>query len=141
MPDILLVEDNDLDAEKVTRAFRTLGVERPPTRARDGLEALEVLYADLGTAPRSPGHVVLLDLNMPRMNGFEFLEALRADTRLAGTPVFVLTTSGRKVDVAAARRHGIAGYFVKPQSMADMIETLRVADGFWDLCLLPRRCA
>ena len=140
-PDVLLVEDNDLDAEKVTRAFRTLGVRRALTRARDGLEALDTLHAELGAAPRSPRPFVLLDLNMPRMNGFEFLAALRSDGRLADTSVFVLTTSGREADVAEAYRHDVTGYFVKPQSMTDMIETLRVANGFWDLCRLPGRPA
>ena len=137
-PEGLLVEDNDLDAEKVVRAFARLGVARPIVRARNGLEALETLRAAASRGVSSARYVVLLDLNMPCMNGLEFLEQLRADADLAATPVFVLTTSGRDVDVAAAHRHHVAGYMVKPQTMDEMLGTLRAASLFWDVCRLPR---
>ena len=138
---VLLVEDNDLDAEKVVRAFARLGVARPLVRARNGLEALETLRASAQQGrPRGP-HVVLLDLNMPRMNGIEFLEELRAEPAIAATPVFVLTTSGRETDIAAAHRHHVAGYMVKPRTMAEMLDTLRAASLFWDVCRVSRTAA
>jgi len=140
-PEILLVEDNDLDAGKVTRAFGKLGVDRPVTRAYHGAEALEILLDERADGSMSPSHVVLHELNMPRMDGIELLEALRAESRLAGTPGFVSTTSGRDADVVAACRHDVAGYFVKPLSMTEMSTTLRVASGFRGLCELPRMTA
>ena len=85
--------------------------------------------------------MVLLDLNMPRMNGLEFLEELRSDSLISTTPVFVLTTSGRQKDIVAAHRHHVAGYLVKPPTMLEMLETLQVASRFWDLCCLPREVA
>jgi len=136
-PAILLVEDNDLDAEKVVRAFARLGVVRPVTRARNGIEALDALRAASSDGVPPVSQVVLLDLNMPRMNGLEFLEELRADPSLQGTPVFVLTTSGRESDVAAAYRYHVAGYMLKPQTMNEMLDTLRAASEFWDVCHVP----
>ena len=140
-PGVLLVEDNDLDAEKVIRAFAKIGVARPVTRARNGIEALDVLRRHTPVDGAPPHYVVLLDLNMPCMNGIEFLEELRTEERFASTPVFVLTTSGREVDVSTAHRHHISGYLVKPLSMAEMIETLRAANSFWAVCRIPHRAA
>lgn len=137
-PKLLLVEDNDLDAEKIVRAFARLGVTRPLLRARDGLEALAILRRDESGGTLAARHVVLLDLNLPRMNGFEFLDELRADSELGTTAVFVLTTSARDADIAAAYRRHVAGYLVKPPTMPEMLETLRVASEFWALCRLPR---
>ena len=140
-PAVLLVEDNDLDAEKVVRAFARLGVERRVRRARNGIEALEILRAHEPEGDLPYAHVVLLDLNMPCMNGLEFLEEIRDDPHLATTPVFVLTTSGREADVAAAHRHHICGYLIKPATMQEMLDTLEVTSGFWDACRLPREAS
>lgn len=110
---VLLVDDDDVSIEGVMRGFRSRGITCPTVSAEDGLEALEILR---GTHPskriREP-YIVLLDLNMPRMDGFEFLEALRGDPILKGTVVFVLTTSSRDSDRARAYNEYIAGYMVK----------------------------
>lgn len=126
-PIILLVEDNDLDAEKVTRAYDKLALVCPIVRARDGFEALQTLRAL--PVPNDQAHVVLLDLNMPRMNGLEFLAELRADDSIANASVFVLTTSGRAADRVEAERHDVDGYLVKPRTVSEMVEILRHVTG------------
>ena len=106
----LLVEDNDLDVENIERGFSRLGIANPVVRVKNGLDALDVLRGRAGRGPLDRPYVVLLDLNMPKMNGIEFLEELRGDGRLADTPVFVLTTSEHPQDVEAAHRHNVSGY-------------------------------
>jgi CheY-like chemotaxis protein len=109
---VLLVDDDDVAAEAVVRGLRKHAMECPIVIAEDGLAALQILR---GTHERSIAgpHLVLLDLNMPRMNGLEFLRELRSDAALRGTVVFVLTTSGADADRARAYDHQIAGYMVK----------------------------
>ncbi len=121
--DILIVEDDEIDAEVVRRAFARARVANPLHWARDGVEALEQLRAG-GRWPT----LVLLDLNMPRMNGIEFLEELRGDPRLASTVVFVLTTSDAERDKRAAYERHVAGFLVKSKMGAgfvNLIELLR----------------
>lgn len=110
---ILLVDDDDVAAESIERSMRKADLHFPITVAVDGLEALDILRG-LHAEKRVQGPlVVLLDLNMPRMNGFEFLQTIRADEKLKPTVVFVLTTSGSDVDRAKAYHENVAGYLVK----------------------------
>jgi len=111
---ILLVEDNDLDVEILERVMRRMDVSGTLVRARDGEEALDLLKDDarLPSLPRP--FVMLLDINMPRMNGHEFLKALRADDEVSDARVFVFTTSDNKRDVELAYRNHASGYIVKP---------------------------
>jgi CheY-like chemotaxis protein len=111
---LLIVDDDDVDAMALERALQRMGIANPVRRARDGQEALELLHARLVPEP----WIVLLDLNMPRMGGLEFLKVVRADPALTGTVIFVLTTSKADEDMAAAYRDHIAGYILK-QSIAD----------------------
>lgn len=106
---ILLVEDDDVSAESVIRSLRKHEVNWPVVVAEDGRMALDILRADNIAKP----HLILLDLNMPRMNGFEFLQALRVDPKLRGSVVFILTTSDSDADRARAYQEQIAGYLVK----------------------------
>lgn len=110
----LLIEDDDVDAEAVVRGFRSCGVGADIVRVTDGVEALAVLRRGL---PQP--FVILLDLNTPRMNGFEFLDELRRDPALRDAEVFVLTTSGAAHDRTAARERNVAGYFVKSEAGRD----------------------
>jgi CheY-like chemotaxis protein len=110
---ILLVEDDDVAAESVLRSLARAGLDYPTVWAEDGEQALLALRGG-DAARRVPRpRVTLLDLNMPRMNGFEFLQALRADAELADDVVFVLTTSEADADRVRAYHEHIAGYMVK----------------------------
>jgi CheY-like chemotaxis protein len=115
--EILLVEDNPDDAELTVRAFRSASVANPVRVARDGVEALDFLFCTGAYSERkaepSP-HVVLLDLNLPRVNGLEVLRRLKADSRTRSIPVVVLTASDRDRDIDESRRLGAESYIVKP---------------------------
>lgn len=135
MVSILLVEDNDLDAEKLQRILDRLGDKRKITRARDGIEALEILR-DAARRPKPP-FVIILDLNMPRMNGQEFLAELRADEELKGLPVVVLTTSDRRADIEQAYANQVSGYLTKPLDLEDTATMLQSICEFWGRCEFP----
>jgi DNA-binding response OmpR family regulator len=110
---ILLIEDDDVAAESVERSLRRREVDFPVVWAEDGAIGLAILRGEHPTKKIAPPYIVLLDLNMPRMNGFEFLQELRADKTLEGTVVFVLTTSDSDIDRSRAYHEHIAGYVVK----------------------------
>ncbi len=135
-PELLVVEDNDFDVRRIERSLQKLG--RPPgfRRARDGIEALDMLRRAAPSDAMAPV-VVLLDLNMPRLGGIGFLDELRADPRLQATPVFVLTTSDYEKDVAAAHARMICGYLTKPRTSEEMVRLLQVITDFCDCCLYP----
>lgn len=107
---ILLVDDDDVDAMGISRAARKLNITNSVLRARDGVEALAMLREE-GLIERP--YLLLLDINMPRMNGFELLSELREDPNLADSVVFVLTTSKAAQDIFEAYRHNVAGYLIK----------------------------
>jgi CheY-like chemotaxis protein len=107
---VLLVDDNEIDVMAVRRSFGKHRLDNAIVTAVDGREALEKLRD--GQSIRPP-YIVLLDLNMPRMNGFEFLAEARCDPALRASVVFVMTTSGREEDRARAYAHSVAGYIVK----------------------------
>jgi len=104
----LLVEDDVMDREALKRMLDNLGITNPLHEARNGLGAL-VLMRSEGGSFAGKRFFILLDLNRPRMTGFEFLKQLRADKGLKGTAVFVLTSSGRYEDVGEAWKYNMAG--------------------------------
>jgi CheY-like chemotaxis protein len=110
---ILLVEDDDVAAESVERSLRRHEVDFPLVWAEDGAVALQILRGEHPSKEISAPRIILLDLNMPRMNGFEFLQELRADKRLERSVVFVLSTSDSDGDRSRAYHEHIAGYMVK----------------------------
>jgi CheY-like chemotaxis protein len=127
---ILLVEDDDVDAEIVMRAFRQQNIDNPFTIVHDGIEALAVLRGETGH-PRLPQpYVILLDINMPRMNGLEFLHTLRQDATLKRSIVFVLTTSNREEDKLAAYDQQIAGYLLKSRAGEDFRHVIDLLDSY-----------
>jgi CheY-like chemotaxis protein len=131
---ILLVEDDQVDVMNVRRAFDRNRIANPLFVASDGVEALDMLRDG-----RVPGgrRIVLLDLNMPRMGGIEFLRELRADPELRGTPVVVLTTSNDDKDRVEAYNLNVAGYILKPVTLANFIETMAALNKYWTLSELP----
>lgn len=110
---ILLVDDDDVSTESVVRSLRKHAMNFPITLAQDGLEALEILRNQHPHLHIEKPFVVLLDLNMPRMNGFEFLKEIRHDIELRECVIFVLTTSDVISDMTLAYEDNIAGYMVK----------------------------
>lgn len=134
---ILLVEDNDLDVEILKRGLKRLGASGSLVRARDGLEALDVLRQDVTARDLPRPYVILLDINMPRMNGHEFLEALRTTDDIRDARVFVFTTSDSKKDVATAYRNNANGYIVKPNSSTELQNVLEALQQFLDICEDP----
>ena len=125
MPDqpitILLVDDDDVDVRVVLRAFEKQRISNPVVVAHDGIEALAKLRGEDGSSALSGPILVLLDLNMPRMNGHEFLTELRSDPRLSQLLVFVLTTSNDQTDRAAAYEKNVAGYLLKSKAGQDLM--------------------
>ena len=108
---ILLVEDDALDTMNVERELRKLQISVPLRKCRNGREALDLLRGSPTQPPLAPlPSVVLLDINMPRMNGLEFLAEIRQDERLRGLQVFVMTTSEEDTDRTRAAALGVAGY-------------------------------
>ena len=110
---ILLIEDDDVAAESVKRSLAKMGVAFPVVWAEDGIAGLAALRGQDPARRIQRPLVILLDLNMPRMNGFEFLQQLRADPALRDEVVFVLTTSDADADRTRAYHEQIAGYMVK----------------------------
>ena len=132
---ILLVEDDDVDAKSVKRAFQKLKIINPIVRAKDGAIALELLKEGTVSKP----YIMLLDLNMPRMGGLELLTELRRDEDLKNSIVFVLTTSKDDEDKLAAYDQNIAGYIVKEKLQHGFDELVKLLDHYWRLVELPDR--
>ncbi len=125
---ILLVEDDDGDARALQRAFHKAKIGNSIVRAVDGVEALEILRGANGrTKPPSP-LILLVDLNLPRMNGIEFVKTLRSDENLRHSLVFILTTSNREEDRVAAYNLNVAGYITKAKAAEDFLNLVSLMD-------------
>ena len=135
---VLLVEDNAVDREAVRRAFHKHRIANPVLEAVDGVEALQILRGEGNREPLPRPHLILLDLNMPRMNGIEMLRALRDDPQLRDSVVFVLTTSKAEEDKVAAYDLNVAGYIGKEDVGAGFIRLVELLDRFWRIVELPR---
>jgi CheY-like chemotaxis protein len=131
---ILLVEDDQVDVMNVKRAFDKNRISNPLFVAEDGVQGLEMLRS--GSLPRDR-RLVLLDLNMPRMNGIEFLREVRRDPALHSTPVVVLTTSNDDRDKIEAYHLNVAGYLLKPVTFTNFVEVMAALDKYWSLVELP----
>jgi len=130
---ILLVEDDKVDVMSVQRAFSELNIINRMEVAEDGIYALEYLRNPANERPC----LILLDLNMPRMNGLEFLAELKQDQALKRIPVVVFTSSSEQQDVMDSYELCIAGYILKPVDYKQFVEVLRTVKLYWALCELP----
>ncbi len=139
MINILLIEDDQVDVMNVQRAFRKGNITNPLYIAGNGLEALAMLRGTENSQPVVPTErrLILLDLNMPKMNGIEFLQALRADPDLKQTPVVVLTTSNEEKDRVSAYNLNVAGYLLKPVTFGTFVELMAALNHYWALCEMP----
>jgi len=130
---ILLIEDDDVDVMTVKRAIRDLKVTNQLVSIGDGEKAIEYLRTESTTKPC----IILLDLNMPKMDGAEFLEIVKADKALKKIPIVILTTSNSDRDVIESFERGAAGYMVKSVDYEKFVETIRAIDQYWTLSKLP----
>ncbi|MCE7063452.1 response regulator [Dyadobacter sp. CY343] len=131
---ILLVEDDEVDVMNVRRAFKKNNISNPLIVASNGIDALEALRN--GKELPKP-KIVLLDLNMPRMGGIEFLKEIRQDPELSSLSVFVMTTSNEDSDKIDAFNLNVAGYILKPLSMDRFIAAVSTLNSYWTLCEFP----
>ena len=136
---LLLVEDDEVDVMNVKRALKKNNLTNPLYVASNGIEALKMLRGQNESFLNVPKQrrIILLDLNMPRMSGLEFLEELRADSELKSIPVIILTTSDEDRDRIEAYNLNVAGYLLKPVNFAQFIETMATLNKYWMLCEIP----
>lgn len=123
---ILLIEDDIIEVMKFNRVLKTLGLNHKIIEANNGEEALSILK-DKEIIP----DVIFLDLNMPKINGIEFLQILKADDYLKYIPAIILTTSNNHKDVLECYKIGIAGYVLKPLKYDDYVERIRKMLEYW----------
>ena len=131
---ILLVDDDEVDVMTVKRAFTKANITNRLFVASNGVEALEMLRT--GSIP-DKRRLVLLDLNMPKMNGLEFLREVRADPKLAGLTVVVLTTSNEDRDRVDAFQLNVAGYLLKPVTFHTFADVMATLNKYWTLMEMP----
>ena len=132
---ILLIEDDDVDVMTVNRALRDLKITNQLVPIGDAEEAIQYLRDESATKPC----IVLLDLNMPKMDGAEFLKIVKTDKALKKIPVVILTTSNSDRDVIESFELGAAGYMVKSVDYEKFVETIRAIDQYWTLSKLPSK--
>ena len=130
---ILLVEDDHVDVMTILRALKEIHVANPVVNMENGEAALEHLRAPGVERPC----IILLDLNMPIMNGIEFLHLVKADAELRRIPVIVLTTSEEQQDKVNSFNLGVAGYMAKPVDYRRFVEMMRSIDLYWTLSEMP----
>ena len=130
---ILLVEDDQVDVMTVKRALKDIDVTNPVVSLENGGEALKYLRDVESTTPC----IILLDLNMPIMNGIEFLQVAKNDAQLKLIPVVVLTTSRERQDRLNSFELGVAGYMVKPVNYLRFVEVMRSIDAYWTFSEMP----
>lgn len=135
---ILVVDDDVIDVQAITRAFKKHGIKNPYFIANDGLDALEKLRGTNGQSQLNPlPRVIMLDINMPRMNGIEFLKELRADPLLHNLIVFMFTSSDHEEDVISTYNLNVSGYIKKPLDFSGMMKTIDVLNKLWSQLQYP----
>ena len=134
---ILLVDDDKIVPMAIKRSFQQLKIANPVIEARDGIEALQRLRGQNGYERVPSPYLVLLDLNMPRMGGIEFLEELRCDPSLSQTLVFVMTTSEAEQDRMRAYDRNVAGYILKHRLGQGFIEAITMLEHYWRVIEFP----
>jgi CheY-like chemotaxis protein len=128
---ILLVEDDSIDAKAFMRAMNKLKIGNPVTHAKDGVEGWAMLES-----MRRP-NLVILDINMPRMNGLELLRKIREDRKLRDTIVFVLTTSNDEQDKFEAYNLNVAGYMLKSDMGNSFVRAVSLVENYWKVVEFP----
>ncbi len=130
---ILLVEDDIVDQMTIQRALKDIQVTNPLFIVNNGEDALAFLKSNRS----SPIWIILLDLNMPKMNGIEFLRIIKKDKLYKKTPVIVLTTSKEESDIIESYNLGVAGYMIKPVDYPKYVEVVKTINSYWNLSERP----
>lgn len=131
--DILLVEDDIVDVMTVKRAFKEINITNSLSVTGNGEEALEYLKDENNEKPG----LILLDLNMPKMNGIEFLKIIKNNEAHKSIPVVVLTTSKEEQDKLSSFNYSVAGYIIKPVDYMQFLEAVKTIRMYWTLSELP----
>jgi CheY-like chemotaxis protein len=134
---LLHVEDDDLCIMGLVRAFKKAKIANPISFAHDGIDALEMLRGTNGCVRLPRPYLILLDLNMPRMDGVELLKELRKDEDLKKSIVFIMTTSGTDEDKIKAYNLGVAGYILKTNPANAFLEATALLDTYWRVVEFP----
>ncbi len=138
MTNLLLVDDDEIDVMTVQRAFKKNNITNNLYIATNGIEALAMLRSDSNPPVVPPQRrLILLDLNMPKMGGIEFLRELRKDDAIKAIPVIVLTTSNEDKDKVEAYNLNVAGYIVKPVTFSKFVEAVATLNKYWTLSEMP----
>lgn len=125
---VLLIEDDTIEVMKLKRAIASLDLDHELIEAKNGEEALEILNTH-----RPLPDILFLDLNMPKINGIEFLKLLKKDEILRFLPTIMLTTSSNRKDILACYDIGIAGYIIKPLKYSDYVTKIETALNYWSM--------
>jgi len=128
---ILLLEDDSIDVMTVKRAIQEINITNELIIAENGEEGLKLL--ETGRIPC----IIFLDINMPRMNGLEFLKAIRNDNRFRLIPVIIMTTSKEDEDKIASFSLGVSGYMIKPMDYVKFVEIMKAINSYWTLSEMP----
>lgn len=134
---ILLVEDDDIDAMTVTRGLQAAQIHNPLIRAHDGVEALDLLLGSGGRTRLAGPYVLLVDIRMPRLDGLNLVRQIRANRQLQRTVIFMLTTSSSDRDQMAAYDEHVAGYIVKSDAKDQFVPLARLLEYFLMIVSLP----
>lgn len=126
---ILLVEDDKVDVMTVKRAVKKVGIHNPMAVAQNGEEAIRYLKDEANSTPG----LILLDINMPRMNGIEFLREREKDIEMKKIPVIMLTSSREDQDRLESFQHSIAGYMIKPVDFQQFVGMMETIKGYWSM--------
>ncbi len=136
---LLIVDDDEVSIMAVKRALKKMKLANPTQIAHDGVEALDILRAAADANGTLPPFIVLLDINMPRMNGHEFLEQVRSDPTLHQVVIFVLTTSNLPEDVRRATDQDVAGYVIKENPYESLAKNLESTGAVSRLLVVPNQ--
>lgn len=138
---ILLVEDDKIDQKALQRSFKKLRISNPLVIANDGVEAWDILTSAEDSVELKRPFMIILDINMPRMNGIELLRKIRAHETLKDAIVFVLTTSNDEKDKFEAFNCNVAGYMLKTDMDNSFLEAVTLVDNYWRVVEFPPNAA
>ena len=134
---ILLVENDETHIADIQRSFTENKIKNPLYVARDGFEALQMLKGEKKDITVAQPRIVLLDINIPKMHGIDFLISLRRDPKLRSISVFVMTDSDEERDKVSAYDLNVAGYILKPTSFEGLTNAMLILSLYWQLCKIP----